>query len=45
MLAEGKGVSSIDTIAEQRPAAWQHWSAALCVIAMKLNGERVPKHR
>jgi hypothetical protein len=28
-----------------RPAAWQHWAAALCVIAMKLNGERVPKHR
>jgi hypothetical protein len=24
-----------------RPAAWQHWSAALCVIAMRLNGERV----
>jgi hypothetical protein len=23
------------------PAAWQHWSAALCVIAMTLNGERV----
>jgi hypothetical protein len=22
-----------------RPAAWQHWAAALCVIAMKLNGE------
>jgi hypothetical protein len=28
-----------------RPAAWQHWVAALCVIAMKLNGERVPRYR
>jgi uncharacterized protein DUF6362 len=28
-----------------RPAAWQHWVTALCTIAMKLNGERVPKHR
>jgi hypothetical protein len=28
-----------------RPAAWQRWSAALCAIAMKLNPERVPKHR
>jgi uncharacterized protein DUF6362 len=28
-----------------RPAAWQHWATALCSIAMRLNGERVPKHR
>jgi hypothetical protein len=33
------------TIGLSRPAAWQHWSAALCIIAMKLNGERLPKHR
>jgi hypothetical protein len=26
-----------------RSAAWQHWAAALCSIAMRLNGQRVPK--
>jgi hypothetical protein len=28
-----------------RPAAWQHWAASLCAIALRLNGQRVPKHR
>jgi hypothetical protein len=27
-----------------RTTAWQRWVVALCVIALKLNGERVPKH-
>lgn len=28
-----------------RPAAWRRWVMALCIVAMKLNGEHVPKHR
>jgi hypothetical protein len=28
-----------------RSAAWRQWVMALCVIAMKLNGERIPRHR
>jgi Domain of unknown function (DUF6362) len=28
-----------------RTTAWRRWVIALCLIAMKLNGERVPKHR
>jgi len=28
-----------------RSAAWRLWVMALCIIAMKLNGERMPKHR
>lgn len=28
-----------------RPVAWRRWVTALCMIAMRLNGERLPKHR
>ena len=27
-----------------RPAAWRRWVTALCTIAMRLNGEQLPKH-
>lgn len=27
-----------------RTAAWERWAIALCIIALKLNGERVPQH-
>jgi hypothetical protein len=28
-----------------RTAAWRRWVAALCTIAIRLNGEHLPKHR
>lgn len=28
-----------------KSAAWRHWVVALCIVAMKLNGERIPRHR
>lgn len=28
-----------------RTTAWRRWVIALCLIAMKLNGEQIPRHR